>query len=130
MARHLEGRVAIVTGAGRGLGREEALALAAEGAKVVVNDLGVSLAGDGQDQTPAQEVVELIRKGGGEAITDGSDISNWQAAKGLVDLAYQKFGRLDIVVNARAGARPATNAQIATSVTALWARIRERCARS
>jgi NAD(P)-dependent dehydrogenase (short-subunit alcohol dehydrogenase family) len=95
----LDGKVAIVTGAGRGLGREEALALAAEGAKVIVNDIGASVGGDGTDQSPADEVVGDIRKAGGEAITNFADISNWTAAQGVIDLAYDKFGKLDIVVN-------------------------------
>jgi NAD(P)-dependent dehydrogenase (short-subunit alcohol dehydrogenase family) len=95
----LKDRIAIVTGAGRGLGREEALALAAEGARVIVNDVGVSVSGEGGDQTPAQAVVDEIEKAGGEAIANYSDIADWTAAKGLIELAYEKFGRLDILVN-------------------------------
>ena len=83
----LDGKVAIVTGAGRGLGREEALALAAEGARVVVNDVGASLAGEGEDQSPAAAVVEEIRKAGGEAITCFEDISSWDGAGRAVALA-------------------------------------------
>jgi len=79
-----DGRVVIITGAGRGLGREHALAFAAEGAKVVVNDVGASLQGDGNDMSPAQEVVDLIRANGGEAITNGDDIaeSSWHVLPG------------------------------------------------
>ncbi|UCV23653.1 SDR family oxidoreductase [Ferribacterium limneticum] len=94
-----EGRVAIVTGAGRGLGRAHALMLARHGAKVVVNDLGSRADGVGNDATPAQEVVNLIRAEGGEAVVDTSDVSDWAAAKGMVDLALSEFGRLDILVN-------------------------------
>jgi len=93
-----DGRVVIITGAGRGLGREHALAFAAEGAKVVVNDVGASLQGDGNDMSPAQEVVELIRERGGEAITNGDDIADWDGAGRLVQSAIDTFGGLDTVV--------------------------------
>ena len=96
----LEDRVAIVTGAGRGLGREEALALAAEGARVVVNDLGVSLAGEVETgDSPAALVVEEIRQAGGTAIANGDDVADWAGAGRLVAQAYDTFGRLDILVN-------------------------------
>src|SRR4051812_19217468 len=94
-----EGRVAIVTGAGRGLGREHALELARQGAKVVVNDLGVGNRGEGRDAGPAHEVVELIRAMGGEAIEDGGDVASFEDAKALVNAAITRFGRLDVVVN-------------------------------
>ena len=93
-----DGRVVIITGAGRGLGREHALAFAAEGAKVVVNDVGASLQGDGNDMSPAQEVVDLIRANGGEAITNGDDIADWDGAGRLVQSAIDTFGGLDTVV--------------------------------
>ena len=93
-----DGRVVIITGAGRGLGREHALACAAEGAKVVVNDVGASLQGDGNDMSPAQEVVDLIRANGGEAITNGDDIADWDGAGRLVQSAIETFGGLDTVV--------------------------------
>jgi NAD(P)-dependent dehydrogenase (short-subunit alcohol dehydrogenase family) len=93
------GRVAIVTGAGRGLGREYALMLAEQGAKVVVNDLGSTAAGEGADLTPAQQVVEEIRRGGGEAIVNGNDVSDWAGAKALIDAAVGQFGRLDVLIN-------------------------------
>ncbi len=95
----LEGRVAIVTGAGRGLGRAHALMLARHGAKVVVNDLGSKADGTGADQSPAEEVVALIKSEGGEAIVDGSDISNWATSKAMVDKAISTFGGLDILIN-------------------------------
>jgi len=94
-----DGRVVIITGAGRGLGRAHALAFAAEGAKVVVNDIGVELDGSGGGTGPAGEVVEQIRSDGGEAIANGADIANWEQAKGLIDAAVEHFGRLDCVVN-------------------------------
>jgi NAD(P)-dependent dehydrogenase (short-subunit alcohol dehydrogenase family) len=94
-----DGRVAIVTGAGRGVGRSYALMLAKHGAKVVVNDLGSQADGVGQDQTPAQEVVATIKAAGGEAVADGSDISDWNGAKSLIDKAVSSFGRLDILIN-------------------------------
>jgi NAD(P)-dependent dehydrogenase (short-subunit alcohol dehydrogenase family) len=99
MSRICEGRVVIVTGAGRGLGREHALELARQGARVVVNDLGVSNRGEGHDTSPALEVVEAIRAMGGEAIASGADIADWAQAKALVDEALARFGRLDVVVN-------------------------------
>jgi NAD(P)-dependent dehydrogenase (short-subunit alcohol dehydrogenase family) len=96
----LDGKVAVVTGAGRGIGREEALTLAAEGAKVVVNDLGAGLHGEGSaDVHPAQEVVELIKKDGGDAVVNGDDISSWAGAKAVVEQAVDTFGSLDILVN-------------------------------
>src|SRR5271156_4196793 len=95
----LEGRVAIVTGAGRGLGRAHALMLAKHGAKVVVNDLGSSAAGVGEDQTPAQEVVAAIKATGGEAAVNTNDVSSWKGAQEMVQQAVDTFGRLDILVN-------------------------------
>ncbi|WP_060613649.1 SDR family oxidoreductase [Pseudomonas brassicacearum] len=94
-----EGRVAIVTGAGRGVGRAYALMLAAQGARVVVNDLGATAGGEGTDLSPAQEVVREIIAAGGTAIADGSDISNFEAAKGLIDNTIEQFGKLDILIN-------------------------------
>ena len=94
-----DGRVVIVTGAARGIGRAHALAYAAAGAKVVVNDLGVSLAGEGGAKAPADEVVAEIRAAGGEAFSNGADVANWQQTKALVDETVARFGRLDVVVN-------------------------------
>jgi NAD(P)-dependent dehydrogenase (short-subunit alcohol dehydrogenase family) len=94
-----DGRVVIVTGAGRGLGRAHALAFAREGAKVVVNDIGVALDGQGGGGGPADQVVEEIRAGGGEAITNGSDVADWEQAGALVKSAIDTFGGLDVVVN-------------------------------
>jgi len=93
------GRVVIVTGAGRGIGREHALELARQGAKVIVNDLGATAAGEGRDASPAQEVVEAIRQGGGEAIVNGGDVADFEQAGVLVKQALDAFGRLDAVVN-------------------------------
>jgi len=95
----LDGKVAIVTGAGRGIGREEALLLASEGAKVIVNDVGGSLQGQGDDKHPAEEVVDLIKAGGSDGAVNASDVSSWQGAKELVDQAVDTFGQLDILVN-------------------------------
>ncbi len=94
-----EGRVAIVTGAGRGIGREHALELARQGAKVVVNDLGVSNSGEGGGQGPADEVVQAIRDMGGEAISNGADVADWEQTEALVRQTIEEFGRLDVVVN-------------------------------
>lgn len=95
----LDGKIAIVTGAGRGLGREEALALAREGARVIVNDIGASLTGEGQDTTPAQTVVNEIKAQGGDAIANAEDIASWDGARRTIDQAYERYGKLDIVVN-------------------------------
>jgi NAD(P)-dependent dehydrogenase (short-subunit alcohol dehydrogenase family) len=98
MAR-LDGRVAIVTGAGRGIGRSVARLLASEGASVVVNDLGSAVDGSGQDAGPAHDVVAEIAEAGGKAVANGADISVFAAAENLVQTAIEEFGRLDILVN-------------------------------
>jgi len=95
----LDGKVAVVTGAGRGIGREHAIALAEAGAKIVVNDLGASLAGEGTDTGPAHEVVREIETRGGEAVADGENVADFAGAKRLIDRALSTFGRLDILVN-------------------------------
>jgi NAD(P)-dependent dehydrogenase (short-subunit alcohol dehydrogenase family) len=95
----LQGRVAIITGAGRGIGREHALLFAAEGAKVVVNDLGGANDGTGNDATPAQEVVNEIKAMGGEAIANYDNVADWEGAQRMVNMAVQTFGDLDILVN-------------------------------
>ncbi len=95
----LDGKVAIVTGAGRGIGREEALLLAGMGAKVIVNDVGASLQGEGGDKHPAEEVVELIKANGSDGAVNASDVSSWEGAKAMVDQAVDTFGQLDILVN-------------------------------
>src|SRR5712691_815980 len=95
----LDGKVAIVTGAGRGIGRGEARLLAAEGAKVVVNDLGVPSEGEGADTTPAQEVVDEITADGGEAAANYDDVASWSGAEALIRQAISEFGHLDILVN-------------------------------
>ena len=99
MARLCEGRVAIVTGAARGVGREHALGLARHGARVVVNDLGGAVDGTGTDKSPAQQVVEEIKAMGGEAVVNGDDVSSWNGAKNMIDQAVDTFGTLDVVVN-------------------------------
>ena len=97
--RLCEGRVCIVTGAGRGIGREYARMLADNGAQVVVNDVGGSRDGTGADAGPAGQVVEEIVAGGGTAVANTDDISTWDGAKAVVDQALEVFGRLDVVVN-------------------------------
>lgn len=95
----LDGRVAVITGAGRGIGREHALLFAAEGAAVVVNDLGGSNAGEGSDSTTAQQVVDEIVAAGGRAVANTDSVSDWSCAKSLVQQAIDEFGRLDVLVN-------------------------------
>lgn len=94
-----DGRVVIVTGAGRGLGREHALEFARQGAKVVVNDLGVAPDGSDPSDTPAQQVVDEITAMGGEAVASQHDVADWDAAAEMVQLAVDTFGGLDVVVN-------------------------------
>jgi NAD(P)-dependent dehydrogenase (short-subunit alcohol dehydrogenase family) len=95
----LDGRVAVITGSGRGIGREHALLFAAEGAKVVVNDLGGSVDGSGDDRTAAQQVVDEITAAGGEAIANGDDVTDWDGGKRLIDAAIEAYGDLHVLVN-------------------------------
>jgi NAD(P)-dependent dehydrogenase (short-subunit alcohol dehydrogenase family) len=95
----LDGRVAIITGAGRGIGREHALLFAAEGAKVVVNDVGGAADGSGSDLTPAQQVVAEIEGMGGAAIANADSVADWEGGQRLVNSAIEAFGDLDILVN-------------------------------
>src|SRR5881398_3652565 len=95
----LDGKVAVITGAGRGIGRGEALLFAQEGARVVVNDLGGDWDGSGADQRAASHVVEEIRAAGGEAVAHFEDISEESGAASLVALALESFGSVDLVVN-------------------------------
>jgi NAD(P)-dependent dehydrogenase (short-subunit alcohol dehydrogenase family) len=95
----LDGRIAIITGAGRGIGREHALLFAAEGAKVVVNDLGGAVDGSGDDRTPAEQVVAEVEKAGGEAIANADDVTTWDGGKRLIDAAVEAFGDLHVLVN-------------------------------
>ncbi len=95
----LEGKVAIVTGAGGGIGRGIALTLAAEGAKVVVNDVGADVHGAGADASPGQRVVDEIVAAGGEAVANGESVAAWKSASAIVAAAMDHYGRLDIVVN-------------------------------
>jgi NAD(P)-dependent dehydrogenase (short-subunit alcohol dehydrogenase family) len=94
-----EGRIVVVTGAGRGIGREHALACAREGAFVVVNDLGVAADGTGADQGPAARVVDEIAALGGKAVANTSDVADWNGAAGLIHAAIETFGGLDVLVN-------------------------------
>lgn len=102
----LDGKVALVTGAARGVGRAHAHALAAAGARVVVNDLGGSAGGVGADAHLAQEVADSIKASGGDAIADGSDVSSWEQSGRLVNKVVEHFGRLDILVNNAGICRP------------------------
>ena len=99
MAELCEGRVAIVTGAARGVGRQHAIQLAKAGATVVVNDLGAAVDGRGADTSPAQQVVDEIKAHGGQAVVNGDDVSNFDGAKNMIDQAINTFGKLDILVN-------------------------------
>jgi NAD(P)-dependent dehydrogenase (short-subunit alcohol dehydrogenase family) len=95
----LDGRVAIITGAARGIGREHALLFAAEGARVVVNDLGGAMDGTGDDRTPAEQVVDEIRQMGGEAVANADDVADWAGGQRLVQSALDAFGDLHVLVN-------------------------------
>jgi NAD(P)-dependent dehydrogenase (short-subunit alcohol dehydrogenase family) len=95
----LAGRVVIITGAGRGLGREHALFMASEGARVVVNDRGVAMDGQGQDRTPAEEVVAEIEAHGGEAVANSDDVADWDGGRRLLETALERFGELHALVN-------------------------------
>jgi NAD(P)-dependent dehydrogenase (short-subunit alcohol dehydrogenase family) len=99
VSRLCEDRVCIVTGAGRGIGREYALMLAEHGARVVVNDLGGARDGQGRNTGPAEDVAAEIRERGGEAVSDGSDVSNFNEAGAMIAKAIESFGRLDVVIN-------------------------------
>ncbi len=99
MSKLCEGRVAIVTGGARGVGRDYSLMLAKHGARVVVNDIGGDEAGRGADVTPAQQVVDEIRAAGGEAVVNGGDVSNWKSAQEMVQQALDTYGRLDVLIN-------------------------------
>src|ERR1700735_833375 len=95
----LEGRVAVITGAGRGIGREHALLFAREGAKIVVNDLGGSNDGEGADTGPAHQVADEINAAGGTAVVNTENVSTWSGAQSVVQQAIDEFGGLDILVN-------------------------------
>ena len=95
----LENKVAVVTGSGRGIGREIALLMASRGAKLVVNDLGAELGGEGADASPAAETVAVIRRAGGEAVMNGDSVADARGAARIVEQAVDSYGRIDIVVN-------------------------------
>jgi NAD(P)-dependent dehydrogenase (short-subunit alcohol dehydrogenase family) len=99
MSRLCEGRIAIVTGAGRGIGREHALSLARHGAKVVVNDLGGAIDGSGSDLSPAEQVVDEIVSAGGEAVASSENVADWEGAQRMINTAIETFGDLHVVVN-------------------------------
>lgn len=98
MANYLDGKVAIVTGAGRGIGAGVAKQLAAEGAKVIVNDIGAALDGEGTSSTPAEQVVEEIKAAGGDATPNYTDISTMEGGESIVKSALDNYDKLDIVV--------------------------------
>ncbi len=108
MSTSLEGKVAVVTGAAHGLGRIHALALARQGARVVVNDLGASVDGQGRDESPAREVVDEIKAAGGEAVAHFGDVADWADAQAMIGTAIEAFGGLDILINNAGFTRDAT----------------------
>ena len=99
MGEFVKDKVVIVTGAGGGIGRDFALAFARDGAKVIVNDVGTSIKGDGSDPSLAQKVVDEIKAAGGDAVASSASVSEWESASTIVDTALQAFGRIDAVVN-------------------------------
>ncbi len=108
MSTSLEGKVAVVTGAAHGLGRIHALTLARQGARVVVNDLGASVDGQGRDESPAREVVDEIKAAGGEAVAHFGDVADWADAQAMIGTAVDTFGALDILINNAGFTRDAT----------------------
>ena len=99
MAQMMKDKVAVITGSGGGIGREFALLMAAEGAKVVVNDIGASVSGEGKDAGPAQQVVDEIRAKGGQAVANTDSVATWMGANAIIKAAIDNFGRIDCVVN-------------------------------
>jgi NAD(P)-dependent dehydrogenase (short-subunit alcohol dehydrogenase family) len=95
----LDGRVAIITGAGRGIGREHSLLFAREGAKVVVNDLGGAIDGSGDDRSPAQQVVDEIKAAGGEAVANTDNVADWEGGRRLINTAVDAFGDVNVLIN-------------------------------
>jgi NAD(P)-dependent dehydrogenase (short-subunit alcohol dehydrogenase family) len=95
----LDGRVAIITGAGRGIGREHSLLFAQEGAKVVVNDLGGAIDGSGDDRSPAQQVVDEIKAAGGEAVANADNVADWEGGRRLINTAVEAFGDVNVLIN-------------------------------
>ena len=106
MAKRFAGKVAVVTGAGRGIGRCEALLLAQQGAKVVVNDLGGAPTGEGADKSVAQMVADEIKAAGGEAVANTDSVTTMEGGKAIIDSAIKNFGRLDILINNAGNLRP------------------------
>ncbi|MEC9059009.1 MAG: SDR family NAD(P)-dependent oxidoreductase, partial [Actinomycetota bacterium] len=95
----LDGRVVLITGAGRGIGREHALLMASEGAKIVVNDLGGGVDGSGEDTGPAEETAQEIRDMGGEAVANNDSVTDWEGSQRMVNAAVEAFGDLHVLVN-------------------------------